>query len=356
VRATETAAEARRVMEICNACRYCEGYCAVFPAMELRRAFSEADLAYLANLCHDCRGCYHACQYAPPHEFGINLPRTFASLRAETYADYAWPRALAKLFQHNGRVVWLLTVIVVAAVLASRAGVELGVAQHGRGAFYRIVPLGAIVAAGSASLGYAIFALLVGGWRFWRDTGVDRIGAPSLGRAVSDVLTLRNLGGGAGCNDIDESFSNTRRWLHHATFYGFLLCFAATCVAFVYHHLLGWIAPYPLLSVPVLLGTIGGAGLLAGTTGLFAMKLRADPAPAARHLLGMDTALLILLWLISATGLLLLAVRATGAMGALLCIHFGLVLALFLVLPYGKFVHAVYRAAALLRAATERAP
>ena len=26
-----------RVMQICNACRYCEGFCAVFPAMERRR-------------------------------------------------------------------------------------------------------------------------------------------------------------------------------------------------------------------------------------------------------------------------------------------------------------------------------
>ena len=29
-----------RQMSICNACRYCEGYCAVFPAMELRRTFA----------------------------------------------------------------------------------------------------------------------------------------------------------------------------------------------------------------------------------------------------------------------------------------------------------------------------
>jgi MinD superfamily P-loop ATPase len=45
-------------MEICNACRYCEGFCAVFPAVELRREFSAGDLSYLANLCHGCRGCY----------------------------------------------------------------------------------------------------------------------------------------------------------------------------------------------------------------------------------------------------------------------------------------------------------
>ena len=36
--------EADRVMTICNACRYCEGFCAVFPAMELRRTFTGADL------------------------------------------------------------------------------------------------------------------------------------------------------------------------------------------------------------------------------------------------------------------------------------------------------------------------
>ena len=39
-------------MRICNACRYCEGLCAVFPAMEMRRNFNAADLNYLANLCH----------------------------------------------------------------------------------------------------------------------------------------------------------------------------------------------------------------------------------------------------------------------------------------------------------------
>src|SRR5690348_11416227 len=56
---SEVMQDARRAMEICNACRYCEGFCAVFPAMELRRDFSNGDLTYLANLCHNCRGCYY---------------------------------------------------------------------------------------------------------------------------------------------------------------------------------------------------------------------------------------------------------------------------------------------------------
>ena len=67
--------DGERQMMICNACRYCEGYCAVFPAMEQRRIFTKADLLYLANLCFDCRDCYYACQYAPPHEFGVNMVR-----------------------------------------------------------------------------------------------------------------------------------------------------------------------------------------------------------------------------------------------------------------------------------------
>jgi citrate/tricarballylate utilization protein len=41
-------------------------------------------------------------------------------------------------------------------------------------------------------------------------------------------------------------------------------------------------------------------------------------------------------------------------MGILLAIHLGVVLGLFLTLPYGKFVHSLYRFAALIRYAGER--
>jgi len=62
----------------------------------------------------------------------------------------------------------------------------------------------------------------------------------------------------------------------------------------------------------------------------------------------------VLLLLTSFTGLLLLALRNTAAMGTLLAMHLGTVMALFLTLPYGKFVHAVYRYAALVRHHLER--
>jgi citrate/tricarballylate utilization protein len=145
-----------------------------------------------------------------------------------------------------------------------------------------------------------------------------------------------------------------RRYLHHAMFYGFFLCFAATCVGFIDHTFLGRPAPYPFISAPVLLGSVGGILMLIGTIGLTAMKFVDDPMPAVRRLLGGDIAILMLLALIALTGLVVLTVRATGAMGLAMAIHLGFILAFFLVLPYSKMVHGVYRSAALLRRAIER--
>src|SRR5262245_42083107 len=106
--AAAAVAEAARLMTICNACRYCEGLCAVFPAMELRRDFAAGDIDYLANLCHGCGACYWDCQFAPPHEFAVNVPRTLAVVRAESYARYAWPQSLAGVFARNGATVALV--------------------------------------------------------------------------------------------------------------------------------------------------------------------------------------------------------------------------------------------------------
>ena len=94
--------DGERVMRICNACRYCEGFCAVFPAIERRLVFAEADLVYLANLCHNCGECLYSCQYAPPHEFAVNVPRLLSTIRQETFRKYAWPGIFAGLFTRNG--------------------------------------------------------------------------------------------------------------------------------------------------------------------------------------------------------------------------------------------------------------
>jgi citrate/tricarballylate utilization protein len=138
-------------------------------------------------------------------------------------------------------------------------------------------------------------------------------------------------------------------------FYGFMLCFASTTAGWIWDHFLAQPAPYPLLHPVVLLGTAGGIGMMIGTGGLIWLKFVADQAPMARRLSGADVALLLLLFLVAATGLLLLALRETPAMALLLAVHLGLVLALLLLLPYSKFVHGLYRGLALLRDRRERA-
>jgi citrate/tricarballylate utilization protein len=361
MRATEATVTLRREVEVCNACRYCEGFCAVFPAIERKRSFTEADLSYLANLCHNCRGCYYACQYAPPHQWGINLPRSFQQVRAESYEQYAWPPSFAQLFQHNGAVMGLalaagIALVLILTMLAQAPGTLFLKRPVVPGAFYDVIPLWAMQVAGIATFGFSLVALAMGARAFWRDAGAERrITLRGALLALHDIATLRNLGGGGyGCNDNSERFSMTRRRLHHAMAYGFLLCFAATCVGFIYHACFGWAAPYSFLSLPVLLGTLGGIGLLVGTIGLFAMKLVADPGPSAPELLGADVALLLLLALAAATGLLLLLLRATSLMPIVLALHLGTILAFFVTIPYSKMVHAVYRGAALLRNALEK--
>ena len=351
--------EARRTMEICNACRYCEGYCPVFPAMERRRDFSAADLGHLANLCHNCKGCWYACQYAPPHEFGLNLPQAFAEMRAQSYAQHAWPGRFAGLFERNGLVVSLVTSLALGLVLLLSlslidSAVLTGV-HRGPGAFYAVIGYGVMVSVASVTFGFSVLAMGMGARSYWRASGASDVAWADVLAALRAAATTRHLGGaGDGCNDVDERFGLARRHSHLATMWGFALCFAATSVATLMDHVLGWQAPYAWYSLPVLLGSAGGLGLMVGSAGLFRIKLQADPAPSARRTLGMDYALLALLFIVAATGMLLLVLRETSAMGALLAIHLGFVLGLFLVLPYGKFVHGIYRLLALVREAGEQ--
>jgi citrate/tricarballylate utilization protein len=154
------------------------------------------------------------------------------------------------------------------------------------------------------------------------------------------------------CTANEDTRTPWRRWWHHATSYGFVLCFASTSVAAFYHIVLGWQAPYAMGSLPVLLGTVGGLSLLVGTSGLLTLRRWRDVALSAPEHEGLDESFLSMLAMVSVTGLLL-ALRDQAAMGPLLVVHLAAVLALFVTLPYGKFVHGFYRLAALIKSSAE---
>jgi citrate/tricarballylate utilization protein len=357
-------AEGARIMRICNACRYCEGFCAVFPAMTRRLEFAHADIDYLAHLCHGCGACLHACQYAPPHEFAVNVPRTLSQARLVSYADHAWPRAFGRAYAQHG---WLLVLVLMAAL----AGFLLAAAHSGGGwvrhdldaDFYRVFAHGTMVAVFAPVFGFACLALGIGVARFWRSLPRGVLAAAPAVEAADAALRLKyldgnNSGQGDGCHDASDHATHWRRRFHHATFYGFALCFAATSVATLYHYGFGWVAPYAMWSLPKFLGTTGGVLLCVGTLGLAALKWQRHPLHRDETSAPMDWGLLLVLFATGLTGLALMAVRMTPATSAhtpwLLAVHLACVLAFFATMPYGKFAHGFYRCAALLRYAIER--
>ncbi len=349
-----------QMMVVCNSCRYCEGFCAVFRAMEYRRQFPESVLNYLANLCHDCRECYYACQYAPPHPWEINPPPVFSRLRRHSYRKYAWPGPLAAAYDSNGFLVTAVLLVSLVVFLLG-AAVFLGggtlFQSVPKGDFYQVTPHLFLIAVFGVAALFSVTALAIGLVRFCRDCNervVDLLKPAILGMTIKEVFRLDYLSNnGWGCTYPGEESSHLRRWFHHATFYGFLLCFAATTAAALYHFV-GYAAPYGYFSLPVILGTLGGLGIIAGPAGLLFLKYKSDRDPADEDQWGMDTIFGVLLMLTGATGLLLLFLRETPAMGILLVIHLAMVMAFFLVIPYGKFVHGLYRFAAVAKYARER--
>jgi citrate/tricarballylate utilization protein len=240
--------EAARLMTICNSCRYCEGICAVFPAIELRRSFATADLNYLANLCHGCGACYVDCQFSPPHEFDVNVPRTLAEVRAASYRSYAWPAFLRPMFDRNGLIIAVATASSVAAfILGFALWHDRAALFAGDGHFYRLMPHEAMAGLFGVAFLFAVVALAMSFRNFWQEIGARSVAAGSgttLWSASRDAASLRYLdGGGAGCYNEDDRPTDNRRLFHHLTFYGFMLCFASTSAATIYHYVVGWPAP-----------------------------------------------------------------------------------------------------------------
>ena len=353
-------------MTVCNACRYCEGYCAVFQAMERRVAFPAADMNYLANLCHNCGECLYACQYAPPHEFNINVPRNLAQIRLASYEQYAWPRPLAALMRRHTPLATTGLVAAFTALLLAASALTTGDAlwRADPGAdFYAVVPHVSMVAVFGSVFAFAVLALAIGVARFADDTRRASVAAglpqtPGRGwRALKDALTLRHLhASGADCVSGEEEHRPWRRWCHHLVLGGFLLCFASTTVAALYHGVFGGVAPYAVTSLPVVFGTLGGVALAGGSGGLWMLYGRRDPSLGDPVQVPGDRSFLALLFMTTVTGLALLVLRTSAVMGVLLIVHLATVLALFVTLPYGKFVHGIYRVAALLAFERESDP
>jgi citrate/tricarballylate utilization protein len=348
--------ETRRQLEICNACRLCEGLCAVFPALERRGVLEDGDVLQLASLCHDCRACLEVCPYAPPHPFGVNLPLALAARRDDTIASLGRTATPAP---RRPPVGWALFGVVVAAAAVIVGVVVTGGTHRGvpAGSPYRTVTEAfLLIASGGAAL-VGLGGLALGGHRYWHAVGGatrDLVAPRALLGALADAATLRYLGGGkVGCAS-GGAVAGPRRILHQAVVVGFLGCLAATVAAAISGDVLDHPPPYGWGSVPVLAGISGGALLVAGTVGLRILDRRRDAAPGYPPMLLRDIRFLDALAAVAVTGIAELLLRRSAAGPPLLGIHLALVWAAFLLAARSKFAHAPYRLLALVRDRIER--
>jgi citrate/tricarballylate utilization protein len=353
--------EGRRQLNICNSCRYCEGFCAVYPALERRTLLDQGDLSQLANLCHDCRACFDACMYTEPHEFAMNVPKALSAVRTADYRRYAWPARVPRVLSGWAGVFSSITVASVIIIL-------IALLQAGPGALiesgdtpaspYRLISYPVLLILVLVPSVFSAVVAVVAARRYWKEVNVPRrpTSAGAIRRAVWYAATLRYLrGGGAECYYPERTTpSALRRRLHSMVAYGFGLCVVSTVAAGVMQDIIGSQPPYGWDSVPVICGTVGGVGLIIGCTSLLLLKARADEVTSFAQMTVKDYALLTGLTFLALSGLATLLTRDTAAFGIFFLIHLASVMVTFAAAPYSKLMHMVYRFLAIVRDNVEK--
>ncbi|HUY06441.1 MAG TPA: tricarballylate utilization 4Fe-4S protein TcuB [Acidimicrobiales bacterium] len=363
--ATALFTEAKRQLNVCNSCRFCEGYCAVYPALERRVELEQGDIIHLANLCHDCRACFYACMYAPPHEFGLNPPAILAEVRRDTYQS-SLPLRLRQRDSARGSTPLRLSfssALCCIAIVLTLISVNHGLAALFRrldpvGSPYAFVSYEALIVVSLLIFGCALVVMTTGMIAYWKTTRgrmADLFHFGPLARAIRDGATLRYLRGGReGCYVKENHASSERRILHYLVSYGFLLCLLATISAGFEQDVLSAKPPFALLSVPVVSGVLGGIGLIIGSLGLYRLKRSQDTIATDGPMNLMDRSFLFALATLGVTGIATLVTRDSTIYGFVLAIHLAVVWSCFILAPFTKFAHFLYRLLALVQDNLER--
>lgn len=338
--------EGRRQLTICNSCRYCAGYCPVWPAMEERPLMTLQEQTHLANLCYDCRDCFTACMYTAPHEFDLNPPQVFTAIREYTYAEYIRPKAMRRVMESTAGTIGVFVVAVaLVAIMAVLGGGNLFGTDDGQP--YRVINHTGIIVTAGLSAAFAIIVTVLGMVRYWRDTHGplgDLFDVGAWAKTWSLAAQLKHQSGAEeGCSYEDNQPGGNRKMAHQLIMYGFLFTFASTTVAAILENFLGKMPPYPYFSGPVILGTVGGIIGAVGCIMSLRAKGRADANQTTQPMLAADKALIWALFVLNVSGLLTLFLRETAAFGPIFVGHFAAVLVFFVFAPFTKFVHWVFR-------------
>ncbi len=333
--------EGLRQFRICNACRYCEGYCAVWDAMERKPDLLSSDLKYYSNLCHDCRDCYYVCPYTGEHEFQINIPRVLSQIRIETYGENIVPKRLFPLVKRP----YLSWGIVLLFCLAFTF--FLAVDVEGPSVLVRPASIGAAVIPdlyfkmlSIILYSYVLVMWAIEGSRYWDSIKVQdmKVVSKDVTGAVSDAFSHRYFRGGqSGCSYPRESVSSVRMIAHMGVLFGFILD-------------LFTIAFYPGLTAGLVwLYIIGAAGMSVGSLLLLTTKSVSNQELASDSMKSYDYPFTMTIFITGITGVIFPVVSGTSLYSGFFLVHVALVAGIYLMAPFSKFIHPVFRFLSLLR-------
>jgi quinone-modifying oxidoreductase subunit QmoC len=318
-------------------------------------------------LCHQCNDCSVRC----PRD--VAPGDIMAALRAMVVEKLAFPAGLGHLVG-NVKKTWPLLVFGPILFWAILIGITTGFGEvethHGLQAgptmgqfFYdSYVPHSLIYIVNFAAVGFVCLALFVSGTKFWKMMGDQQARSGSfigsLFGAVTDIALHKKF------SSCDRGVPK-RRWGHFMVMWGFVGAAVASGFAVVFLYAdtppFSWFFALPFFQdigypVPIThwnkwLANISAVLLMVGGIMLFANRLKRGD-----NLVGQTTAFdRFFLWLVLAviaTGVLTEVFRYTVSsptVGLVVYIvHLGVVLSLFLTLPYSKFAHIFYRSLAMI--------
>ncbi|MGD8440920.1 MAG: quinone-interacting membrane-bound oxidoreductase complex subunit QmoC [Holophagae bacterium] len=318
-------------------------------------------------LCHQCNDCSVRC----PRE--VNPGDIMASLRAMVVEKLAFPAGIGHMVG-NVRKTWPLLVFGPILFWAILIGAVTGFGEvethHGlvpgptMGQYFydALVPHWLIYAVNFAAVGFVCVALFASGTKFWKMMGnqQQRSGSfiGSLFGAVKDIALHTKF------STCDRGIPK-RRWGHFMVMWGFVGAAVASGFAVVFLYAdtppFSWFFALPFFQdigypVPIThwnkwLANISAVLLVVGGILLFVNRLKRGD-----KLVGQTTAFdRFFLWLVLtviATGVLTEVFRFTVANPTIgfvvYVVHLGVVLSLFLTLPYSKFAHIFYRTLAMV--------
>ncbi|MEM3714077.1 MAG: hypothetical protein QXF82_03930 [Nitrososphaeria archaeon] len=323
-------AEAARQLTICNACRYCEGYCDVWDAIEIRREFSPHDVLHLANLCHDCRDCFYACPYIPPHEFAINIPKIMKESRMISYKQFVFPKAFRWILDRFAQTYFILTFLIFLALMT------YVVFLHGATIFYKsylpmqlLFPPYIFLLLEYSMYAYVFILWYIEGSKYWKYISKGaKVEIKSVFKALGDVFLHKNFrGGGTGCAYPYDKGNYFRLVAHALVMFGFIIDWVG-------------ILFYPFVSLSfILLYLLGSLMMFAGSVTLLIMSGLADKNVDTEGISSFSGAFLLL----SVSGILFFLFLPTPTWTIFFLIRVSSVGSIFLLAPFSKFIHPIFR-------------